>query len=150
MRQKYFIFFLLLIVLTGCSEKTESKPIKEPTEDTIVIDASFPSENLTNQNIQLNIIISLNREEKREITGSYKFFTRKIADSPKLIKDDTFFKGHISLNEKSVEKVTLEKVEDGNYQIDITVETPSNNGNKRANIKTLFFSVNDNIITLQN
>ncbi|WP_138224112.1 hypothetical protein [Paenibacillus algicola] len=150
MRLKYFGMFLLLVVVTiiGCSEKSQPAG---PTEDTIVIQGSFPSDLVSNESTKLNIRVSLNREETREITGKYTLFTRKIKNLPKPIQTDTFFKEYLSMNKEVVETIELEKlINDTLYQIDISAETPSIDGNKKANIKTIFFSVRNNRIIIEN
>ncbi|GBG11004.1 hypothetical protein PAT3040_05782 [Paenibacillus agaridevorans] len=146
MRLKYFGFLFLLMVVAGCSQNQDSTPTNEPIEDTIMIDASFPSDTITDQSIKLNIIISLKREENREITSSYKLFSREIKDLPKMIQSDTFFKGFLTTQREYEETIVLDDLIDGVYQIDISAETPSINGNKRANLKTIFFTVQDNRI----
>jgi hypothetical protein len=148
-RLTYFGISILLILLIGCSDKQNSNPPKEPIEDTIVIHANFPSETLLTGSIKLDISFSLKREENREITGLYELLSREIEDSPEMIQTDTFFKGFLSTNKEHTETVVLENLVDGSYQIDITAETPSVDGNKRANIKTIFFTVQENRLTVQ-
>ncbi|QCT00988.1 hypothetical protein E6C60_0262 [Paenibacillus algicola] len=55
------------------------------------------------------------------------------------------------MNKEVVETIELEKlINDTLYQIDISAETPSIDGNKKANIKTIFFSVRNNRIIIEN